>query len=300
MMFVPYLFYQGTLQYSVMNKNEKSADFIIIGVFVSILALCIFIFLLPAEVQEAFKARTDTWNLVTFFTSTFVHANFNHLLGNLTSLISFGAFIYTINRISNRRKQFLTSLLLIIALLPFIYNISFALIANFVIKRSLVSCGLSTVVAGLIGLTVPSLCIFVRDLLQSEHSTLYFLTSLMFLTGSAMAFPYISFGLYNLVVFITTCSLGVALLSKVGKEVIASAKQKPNTKKTATIALTIVLIYFTFLMSLFPSDIIISQGNTVNIFAHYVGIFYGIISGIYTLNVFQRNHRPEISTRDLS
>ena len=273
-----------------MKRNDKISESIILGLFISIPALCVLIFLLPTGIQESLKARTDTWNLVTFFMSTFVHANFNHLLGNLISFISFGVFIYMINRISNRRKQFLTSLLLIIALLPFIYNISFALIANFIIKRSLVSCGLSTVVAGLVGLTVPSLCIFVRDLLQSEHSTLCFLTSLMFLTGSAMAFPYISFGLYNLVVFITTCSLGIALLSKVGKEMIASARQRPNTKKTATIALTIVLIYFTFLMSLFPSDIIISQGNAVNIFAHYIGIFYGIISGIYTLNVFQHDH----------
>lgn len=280
-----------------MNANEKTLDSIIIGVFVFVSALCIFMYFLPAEMQDALKARTDTWNLATFFMSTFVHANFNHLLGNFTSFFSFGVFIYVINRISNRRKQFLISLLLIIVLLPFIYNISFALIANFVIKRSLVSCGLSTVVAGLIGLTVPSLCIFVRDILQNERNTLYFLTSLMFLTGSAMAFPYISSGLYNLVVFITTCSLGVVLLSKVGKEVIASAKQKPNTKKTAIIALTVVLIYFTFLMSLFPSDIIISQGNAVNIFAHYIGIFYGIISGIYTLNVFQRTHQPEISTK---
>jgi len=273
-----------------MKANEKTIDFIIIAVFIFVSVLCIFISFLPTEMQEALKARTDTWNLATFFTSTFVHANFNHLLGNLTSFISFGVFIYIINRISNRRKQLLISLLLIIALLPFIYNISFALIANFVIKRSLVSCGLSTVVAGLIGLTVPSLCIFVRDLFQSERSTLYFLTSLMFLTGSAIAFPYISSGLYNLVVFIATCSVGLALLSKVGKEVLNSAKRNLHMKKIATIAFTVVLVYFTFLMSLFPSDIIISQGNAVNIFAHYVGIFYGIISGIYILNVFQNNH----------
>lgn len=273
-----------------MNVNEKTLDSIIIGVFVFVSALCIFIYFLPTEMQEALKARTDTWSLTTFFTSTFVHADFNHLLSNLTFFISFGAFIYTMNRSSNRRKQFLTSLLSIIVLLPFIYNISFALIANFVIKRSFVSCGLSTVVAGLIGLTVPSLCIFVRDILQNEHSTLYFLTSLMFLTGSAMAFPCISSSLYNLVVFIATSSVGLALLSKVGKEVLNSAKQNLHTKKIATIAFTVVLVYFTFLMSLFPSDIIISQGNAVNIFAHYIGIFYGIISGIYTLNVFQSNH----------
>jgi len=276
--------------FSTMNANEKTLDSIIIGVFVFVSALCISIYFLPAEMQEALKARTDTWNLATFFTSTFVHANFNHLLSNLTSFISFGAFIYMINRISNRRKQFLTSLLLIIALLPFIYNISFALIVNFVIKRSLVSCGLSTVVAGLIGLTVPSLCIFVRDLLQNEHSTLYFLTSLMFLTGSAMAFPYISSGLYNLVVFITTCSVGLVLLSKVGGEVLISTKQNPDTKKTVTIALTIIVVYFAFLLSLFPSDIIMPEGNAVNIFAHYVGIFYGIVSGIYTLNIFKNKH----------
>lgn len=181
-------------------------------------------------------------------------------------------------------------MLLAIFLLPLIYNISFSLLANFVIRKPHVSCGLSTVIAGIIGLIVPSLGIFLRDLLQNERNTLYFLTSLIFLTGSTIAFPYINSGAYNLAVFIATFTAGLVLLLHIGRKLLKLTKQNLNAKKKLVITSIALFVYFfVFLFSLFPSNIVVSEGAVVNIFAHYIGVFYGVISGIYTLNVFPKS-----------
>lgn len=273
-----------------MKTRLRHFDFFVLGLFVLISAFCIIIFLLPVEMQESLKARSDNWNLLTFWISTFVHANLEHLLGNVLSFLLFGFFVYEINRKSDREKAFLNSLLMAIFLLPLIYNISFALLANFVIGQSFVSCGLSIVVAGIVGLTVPSLGIFLRELFQNDRNVLYFLTSLMFLTGSAIAFPYVNSKLYNLTVFVTTFILGFVLLLNVGRKLFNFVKQNPTAKKKVMIALIALFVYCYFLFSLFPSNIILPEGNVVNIFAHYIGVFYGIISGIYTLHVFTKSN----------
>jgi len=269
--------------------RERSTGFIIVGLLVLISSLCVIVFALPTGMQELLKTRSDNFNLLTFFSSTFVHANLEHLLGNLLSFLLLGFIVYAINRKSNRDKAFLISLLLTFFLLPLIYNISFVFLANFVMGKVVVSCGLSIVVAGIVGLTVPSLGNFLREPLQSDRNILCFLTSLILLTGSAIAFPYINSGVYSLTVFVATFILGFVLLLYVGRKLLNFATQNPNAKKRVIIASTLLFIYFTFfLSSLFPSDIIMLEGSVVNIFAHYIGVFYGIGSGIYTLNVFHK------------
>lgn len=271
-----------------MKEHVARTDILIIAYFALVSTLCFIIFLLPVEIQESLKARSEHWNLLTFFTSTFVHANLQHLLGNILAFLLLGFFVYKINKHSNRAKRLLISLLLAIFLLPLIYNTSFVLLANFAIGRPLVSCGLSTVIAGITGLIVPSVSIFLKKPLQNERDTLYFLTSLMFLTGSAIAFPYINSRTYNLTVFVATFTIGLVLLLYIQRKLLNFAKQNLNAKKELIITSIALLVYFAFLFSLFPSDIIMLEGNIVNIFAHYIGVFYGIISGIYTLNVFPK------------
>ncbi|MBC7129710.1 rhomboid family intramembrane serine protease [Candidatus Bathyarchaeota archaeon] len=274
-----------------MEKKIALTDIMVFTFFALVSALCFIVFLLPIEVQELLKARSDNWNLLTFFTSTFVHANFEHLVGNVLAFLLLGFIVYGLNRESNCEKGFIISMFLAISLLPFIYNLSFVLLANIIIGQPLVSCGLSTVIAGIIGLIIPSLIIFLRDMLQEKRSDLYFSSSLIFLTGSAIAFPYINFGAYNLTVFITTLTVGLALLLHVAGKLLNFAKQNLNAKKKLVTASIAILFYYTFLFSLFPSNIVMPQGNIVNIFAHYIGVFYGIISGIYTLNVLPKNKK---------
>jgi membrane associated rhomboid family serine protease len=268
-----------------MKRGFKRVDLYVFGLFALISVSCVIIFLLPADMQELLMARSDDWNLLSFWASTFVHSNFEHLLGNVTSFFLLGFIVFDINRKSGREKEFLWSLIIAILVLPFIDNISFMLLANF-IGRTVVSCGLSTIVASLAGLIVPSLGIFLREPLQNERNTLCLLVSFMLLTGSSIAFPYVDSNFYNLMVFVATLVFGLILLIHVGKKLVNFAKLNQNARKTIITASITVIVYFILIFGLFPSKINMPEGGIVNIFAHYVGVFYGIITGIYTLNVF--------------
>jgi membrane associated rhomboid family serine protease len=270
-----------------MKRWFKRVDLYVFGLFALISVSCVIIFLLPADIQELLKARSDYWNLLSFWASTFVHSNFEHLLGNVTSFLLLGFIVFEINRKSGREKEFLWSLIIAILVLPFIDNISFMLLANF-IGRTVVSCGLSTIVASLAGLIVPSLGIFLREPLQNERNTLCLLLSFMLLTGSSIAFPYVDSNFYNLMVFVATLVFGLILLIHVGKKLVNFAKLNQNARKTIITTLITVTVYFILIFGLFPSKITMPEGGVVNIFAHYVGVFYGMTTGIYTLNVFPK------------
>jgi len=142
-----------------MKLSEKYVELLVFLLFVLISLLCIIIIILPTEMQETLKARSDHWNPIASFISIFVHANFEHLSGNILSFLSFGFLVYMINQKSNR-KAFLTSLLLIVLFLPLIHGFLLTILLS---SRTIVSCGLSIVVAGVIGLIVPSLCVFLRN-----------------------------------------------------------------------------------------------------------------------------------------
>jgi len=271
-----------------MQRWFKRVDLYVFGLFALISVSCVVVFLLPANVQEFLKVRSDSWNLLSFWASMFVHSNFEHLLNNVTSFLFLGFIVFEMNRKSGREKEFLWSLIIAILVLPFIDNISFMLVAKFVIRQNVISCGLSTIVASLAGLIVPSLGIFLREPLQNERNTLCLLVSFMLLTASSIAIPYIGSGLYNLVVFVATFVFGVILIIYVGKISVKFAKQNQNARKTILAASITVYVYFVFIFALFPSKITMPDGSIVNIFSHYVGVFYGMITGIYTLKVFPR------------
>jgi len=260
---------------------KKSVDLITWLLLIAIPILCIITFLLPMDVQDALKARTDNWNLLTFLTSVFVHGSIEHLLGNIVTFGLFGFLLYIINKKSNREKFLLYSLLLVIILLPIIYNIVFALVFS---HQSIVSFGLSLVVGGVIGLVVPSVIVFLRDELKRTLDLVLFSSSLLFLTASTIAFPYVWSALYNLTVFVTTFSIGLVLfLKELGILINFARKSGKEYRNKIIIAILIIVVYFVSLFSLFPTSIVLSQGNIVNIFAHYFGLFFGIITGIYTI-----------------
>ncbi|MEM1717043.1 MAG: hypothetical protein QXN24_05440 [Candidatus Bathyarchaeia archaeon] len=270
-----------------MKWEVTLAEIMIMAYFALVSILCVIIFILPVNVHESLKVRSDRWNFLVFFTSIFVHSDLEHLLGNILAFHLLGSIVYKINQKSNREKRLFVSFLLAISLLPLIYNALFVLLTIFVIRQPLVSCGLSIVVAGILGLVVPSLGIFLKEILQNERDAGYFLISLMFLTASAIT-AYTGNGAFQLAFFAVTFTVGSTLLLYVGRKMVNSVNQSLNAKRKISFASITIAIYFVFLSFLFPSNIITPEGNIVNIFAHFVGVFYGIISGIYTLNLFPK------------
>lgn len=263
--------------------NKKIEDVILVIYFASILTLCFVILLLPIEVREMLKVRCGEWNPLNFFMSTFVHVNLEHLRTNAIAFLFSGFLNYCLIRGSRHKHRFFMFLLINTLLLPFINNTTFMVMTSHIIDKPLTSCGLSIIVAGMTGLLVPSLIIFLKDLLHKKSASLLF-TSLILLTGATVSLPYASYGLHNLAFFTLTFAPGLGLFMYVGVKIL---KESPAAIKKLTIAFTIVLNYIILLSLMFPSEIIIPGLGIVNILAHYVGVLFGIFFGSYALDVFK-------------
>ncbi|MBS7631451.1 hypothetical protein KEJ47_07760 [Candidatus Bathyarchaeota archaeon] len=206
---------------------------------------------------------------------------------NLASFLGIGVFLYKLSLRLDRGKRLLASLVLAVLVLPLISNASLFLLAD-LFKVRIVSCGLSGVVSSLIGMIVPMICIIMGKLLRSKRSIRSLYTSLIFLSGSAITYPYTGALPTAFAIFIVALVSGLLTLLKPLREILDSARQDQKTSVKAASVLVMVSAYFAILITLFPSNITTTGGYSVNIFSHSVGVFYGIISGAYTLRMLPK------------
>jgi hypothetical protein len=149
-----------------------------------------------------------------------------------------------------------------------------------------VSFGLSLVVAGLIGLLIPSLIIFLNKELKLQINSPKLFLSLTCLTGLMIIFPYFRLEFYYLILTLSLIGLGLYLgKSEIFKiwSFIGSAKRLEKGRKEAFAVLLVFFIHFVGVLLLFPSNIVQSSGMIVNIFAHYFGVFFGLFVPYYLL-----------------
>lgn len=258
-------------------KPERNTLGILL-ILIIIPLVCLAFFLLPQDAQNGMKLNTQNTDAITVITSTFIHGDVNHLLGNIVVFELFGFLLLLINRVSLNTKFLLASLLAIIFLLPIFYNISFVLLANALFLNNLSSFGLSTLVGGLIGLLVPSLVFMFKAELKKPMFVALFFMGLFFLTGSIIIYPYLS-NTWSILFFLLLFSLGTCLLffpfyKAIGYGIRLNGKSE--IKRIAIVSISIFLL-FTFLSGLFPTNIVQENGKSiVNIFAHYFGVFFGL------------------------
>ncbi len=262
-------------------KNMKpERNMLAILVILAIIPLiCLTVFLLPQDTQNGLKLNTQNTDALTVITSTFVHADINHLLGNIVVFELFGFLLLFVNRVSFSTKFLLASLLTIIFLLPIFYNIAFVLLANALFSNNLSSFGLSTLVGGLIGLLVPSLVLMFKAELKKPIFVALFFMGLFCLTGSIIIFPYLSTTSWSMPFFLVLFSSGACLLffpfyKAIGYGIRLNGKNEIS--RVAIVSISMLLL-FTFLSGLFPTNIVQENGTSiVNIFAHYFGVFFGL------------------------
>lgn len=265
-------------------KTEKREDLLIFSLFVSVPLLCMLIFFLPFEVQNSLKARHDNLNPLTFITSVFVHADVVHLFANGATYLMIGVLVYVINKRAKRQRLFLYSFLLVVVLLPLLSHAFFIFLNNAILHLPFVSCGLSLIVSGLIGLIIPSLgALFDQEPNLKVNWPIFFIGS-VFLTGSVVIFPYLDLELYDMTVFVLLTSMGIFLFARESLKILDFGRKgsKEDKKKASGIFLSLV-VYFFFLMFLFPANIVQPSGNIVNIFAHFSGVFFGLLFGYFML-----------------
>jgi len=252
-------------------------DIAILLFLLAIPLISLIVFVQPNNFQEALITKSNDLNPLTFFTSVFVHADLGHLLGNLLIFLIFGFALYFVCKIADKEKSYLYSLILLVTLVPLLFNAIFAIMASLIFQVNVNAFGLSLVVAGCMGLVIPSLRALLKSELENARISSHFSFGLFLLTCSFVMYSYTS-SLSNLIVFVALTICGSLFSFFAFFKLARNIPKEDNKKEKRNLLLTVLILflYFVFLGSLFPANIISSQGSVVNIFAHYFGLFVGL------------------------
>jgi len=268
-----------------MKISKRFVKLFTVGLFILIPVLCVVIFFLPREMQDLLVIKSDCWNPPTFITSSFVHTGLKHLSLNIFGFICSGFLLYLLNEKTGSEIEFLISLLLIIFLLPLIYGFLFM---NQLSNRSITAWGLSLIVAGLVGLIIPSLGMLLEEF-QAIESYLCFVASLTILMEAIIFHLYICSSPYTLAILIILLMFNLIVFWRIGKRLFNLVKNDRN--EGINLILVVFLsfsIYFILILSLFPNSIAISGGNVVNIVAHASGVILGAIFGTFVFSASKK------------
>lgn len=239
---------------------------------------------------EILKLSKENFAWPQIFTSSFVHANLEHLLVNLL-LFSFTYFLIVL--ITNHRKdlwkQFTKYYIPIIILVSIISYLGF--IINPLFKNS---CGFSNIITALMG----AMIFFTIEVLNKElHLKINYKktkTTLLFTlyfaaTSTTVLIDFIAImsGLttaptqYSWII-VTLILNGITLFYIKDKLKISQIKKYIKQKPTRTITLFMIFILTFGLPAL--SQMAIQQGNMTNGLAHFIGLYTGffIIYFIYS------------------
>jgi len=261
-------------------KRFESTNYKILLTLVLVPFICVGVFFLPVDIQQSLAMRSDNPNPLTFMTSIFIHGNAEHLIGNIMVFLITSIALYIVNRLSQGTTFFLYSLVSIVFLLPLSYGAVFLVLNNVYFHFSFLSFGLSLVDGGLIGLVVPTLMHLMSNECNLRVNRLLFFLSMVCFTGAVILAPYAWPSFYTVTLFFLMVSTGILFGAR---EMLAISRfARTGSKKHKIKALLILfglMMYFTFLALLFPSNIIHSPGNITNIFAHFFGVFFGLFVG---------------------
>jgi len=263
------------------NMKIRKLDVAIWSILVIVPLLCIVIFFLPISVQEVLKARTAEFNPTTLISSSFVHGSIVHLLGNVVVFAIVGILLYGINTKIPHKKSLLYSLLLIVFVLPLLCGTAFQIISNYY-GWNLSSFGLSLEVSGLLGLMVPTLVVFFREELQNSNNRVLFFFSMFLVTASFIILPYLT-SIYTTGFFVAMILSGYTILFIIFRKMLRFRVKKGGVEKKMFLGASVFFVYIFLITTLFPSNILESQGSLVNIFAHYFGVFFGMTMGFIVL-----------------
>lgn len=78
--------------------------------------------------------------------------------------------------------------------------------------------------------------------------------------------------------------MGIFLVTRELLKILDFGRKGSKEEKNKALAIFLSLsVYFFFLSFLFPANIVQSSGNIVNIFAHFSGVFFGLLFGYFVL-----------------
>ena len=273
-----------------------ASDYGFVAAVVIVTALCVGVYLAPAEAQALLRVRHGVFDPLAYLTASFVHVDAMHLMFNLVFFWLFGFLLYFVNRVIEKQRFFLYALLVLFTALPLI---DYSLLFYFNVYRSGFGFGLSLVDSGLAGLTVPSLIMYFRAKLDGFKSV-PFLASMSLLTFLIILLVYmisLRLVLLPLAVLALGLFLGVFAFKKILGFLWRSLGRKETIVESYLLFLCF-LLYFVSITSLFPTVTQSEIGET-DIVSHYIGLLFGIIPfSLYTILLTLSRSRPNSHSRN--
>ncbi|GEM_PF-3940871 len=236
--------------------------------------------LLPANIQESLRFNLENPRIWQFLTSAYVHTNLNHFLGNLLLYIIISLIIIYIAAKTQSLEKVNKWLLFILISLPIADNvlIKYFLISTFTGYTSL--CGASGIVSALLGFLPLMWIISLKEKLKHSY---YLMSFFIIYIGIFVVMRYTNKIILKLIIFLTLIIFGLCLrtdFKKLGKATLGYGKDG-KVLSDVIISCFSLLIFLLMPYATFPA-VLQSGGTITNIFAHYLGMVYGlIVSFIY-------------------
>lgn len=267
-----------------MNTKQLSSHCLEGALTICLIPVILFsIFCLPSDIRELLVLRSDSLNVLAFFTCHFVHEDFaNHLLPNILAYFVAVVPLYWFLLRLNEKKLFYKLFFFNCLVMPFILSLIWIEACAFwnIQTRSL---GFSGINSAFLGALIFAYVLLLHERLRVNTS---------YASLSAMFFAALIFTLtYSTLTIIATTTIAAILLTafiafayKTKKSIDPQAKNKLQEKiknpkiAAASVNLLLPFLYlliFLFSLGIFPTQII--QGNiTINVFIHYTGFVFGI------------------------
>jgi hypothetical protein len=262
----------STIKKSISNISKtphfKRDLFLLVVVVPVVLSL---LFLLPDSTKDQLILHKDSPQALTLYTSNFIHLDAAHLFGNVIFYIVLVIPVYILNLRAEQIRKFYLMMLLFFTLLPVLI-----LVLDLRLLPTGTSLGFSGIVAAFLGFLPYSAFSYFKKSEGWKTGISTFLFIVLFFSFGFILLTYFEFTLYNfiLLTIVWGLSFGFFILAIRNAAIKESLSSMIYALKKKRLLLSVPLIYFFGLGSLFPENIRIGNG-TVGIDIHYIGFFFG-------------------------
>lgn len=230
--------------------------------------LLLAIYIAPPEMQNRLYLDYGNPSVLTLWTSAFVHRGFHHFTTNLFAYFIAISVLYLLLALAGRQRLFRYALLSFLIFVPPLIGF-----ANSIAIGRGIGAGFSGVGSALFGFLPASASIFVRSRLhrtveQSQSGVLFLIVA------GAIAIIYERYSIAGIILLFAGI-LVARYLQRFGLgDIETVVSDLSSNSEYLLLVLSAILLFLISPLLLFPKELV-NDGNTVNIFSHYLGLCLG-------------------------
>jgi hypothetical protein len=255
-------------------------------------AALLLLFLLPASEKDSLILYHNNPNIISAYTTNFVHKGFDHFWGNAVSYVVLIIPIYLLNLSAGKTRKFYLMMLSSFILLPFLLSF----VALLVPTNS--TLGFSGIVAAFLGFLPYSILSYLKKSNNWKIGISGILNSVLIFSFGIIIFnlPAALSNLYGLLLLAVVGGLffsSFVMLARDGSLKVCLSSSKRLFKKNKLVGFILLFLSLFYLVSVPDLFQIIRTENTITgIHVHYAGFIFGFfVSYIFVRNEFKRKRK---------